>query len=154
MAKYKVGDKLRCIDGPTKGAGWREGKVFTVKEISDYTEPIYWPVEQDPDGCGVYEDSVELFSEHCKLCNEVNKHDGKELITKGKTIMSNAVNFVKKNALRVSNPDEYELREAGLHSDCGELTAEGKDLRDSFLEELVHSKMVETAKAINAEKVK
>jgi hypothetical protein len=77
---------------------------------------------------------------------------GYESKPKRKTFMSSATEFVKKRALKLNNPDEFELREAGIHDSCGDLTSDGESLRDQFLEELVHAKLVETAKAINAEK--
>lgn len=71
---------------------------------------------------------------------------------KTKGFIMSAVEFVKKQALKTLKPDEYELREAGLHDDCGELTGEGEALRDMFLEELVLDKMIATAKEINADR--
>ncbi len=71
---------------------------------------------------------------------------------KEKNIMSQALDFVKKQSLKLSNPNEFELREADIHNDCGELTESGIELRDSFLESLVSDKLLETAKAINLEK--
>lgn len=69
-------------------------------------------------------------------------------------IMSTAIEFVQKQALKLANPDEYALREAGLHDNCGKLTTEGKELRDSFLEKLVLPQMVEVAKQMEADKTK
>lgn len=66
--------------------------------------------------------------------------------------MSQAVNFIKTQALKATNPDEYELGQAGLHNDCGELTSEGEALHQEFLRELTKEKMVTTAKELNAEK--
>lgn len=71
---------------------------------------------------------------------------------KKESYMSQAVNFIKNQALKATNPDEYELRQAGLHNDCGELTAEGEALHQEFLRELTKEKMVATAKELNAEK--
>lgn len=63
MAKFKIGDKLQCInvEGKTTnnnqidalygGHGWIDGKVFTVKEITSGSYPVYW---HDGDG-GIYE---------------------------------------------------------------------------------------------------
>ena len=70
-AKFKLGDKVRCIKGKHNhgweekqgGEGWKEGLEFVVTEVSnlngddDNDLPIYW---QGDDDCGVYEDWLEL----------------------------------------------------------------------------------------------
>jgi hypothetical protein len=73
-------------------------------------------------------------------------------LTKKPTIMSKAITFVKNQALKATNPDEFELREAGLHNDCGELTSEGESLHMELLRDLTREKMVGIAKEMNAEK--
>jgi len=59
--KFKVGDKVRCIDGPTKGAGWKKGLTFIVTRTSPRgsAKSIYWG---GVNGCGVYQDSIELVN--------------------------------------------------------------------------------------------
>jgi hypothetical protein len=65
-----------------------------------------------------------------------------------------AVSTIKKLALKAKNPDEYELREAGLHDEDGDLTDDGDELLDTLVAEFFHDKLVEAAKQINAEKSK
>jgi hypothetical protein len=84
--------------------------------------------------------------------NIADFQSGTKSINQSKSIMSNAINFIKNKALKATNPDEYELREAGLHSDCGELTSEGEALHQEFLRELTREKLVATAKELNEEK--
>jgi hypothetical protein len=73
-------------------------------------------------------------------------------LTKKPTIMSKAITFVKNQALKATNPDEFQLREAGLHDSCGELTSEGESLHMELLRELTREKMVGIAKEMNTEK--
>ena len=57
-AKFKVGNELRCISEGQRGAGWKKGHVFVVRDITDgIRDPVYWPV---PKGSGIFESSVEL----------------------------------------------------------------------------------------------
>lgn len=67
MAKYKVGDILRCIPGfkpessSSGGAGYKEGLIFSVKRITNNSSEgntIYWSKEGS--GLGVYERAVVL----------------------------------------------------------------------------------------------
>lgn len=63
MAKFKIGDKLECIENSEKGiggAGWQLGLVFTVVEVSGQYPPIYWGALK---GAGVYETHVKLYEE-------------------------------------------------------------------------------------------
>ncbi len=59
MAKFKLGDKVRCIEGNPKevcGAGWILGKEFIVGEVSDGARNCYYPIGRS----GVYEEFLEL----------------------------------------------------------------------------------------------
>lgn len=71
-----------------------------------------------------------------------------------KGIIMSAVDKVRKLALKTTNNDEYQLREAGLHDEDGELTAEGQELAWVYLDELVKEKLVQAAREINTEKEK
>jgi hypothetical protein len=67
-ARFKVGDKVRCLKGPFPnmpergGAGWKPGFVFNVTSISDSygAGPIYWKGHCD---AGVYEYALEKLEE-------------------------------------------------------------------------------------------
>lgn len=74
MAKYKIGDKLRCKSGFLSntndqnikgGSGYVSGRIFTIRSVDNYTEEgrtVYWPEESyHPVGTGgVHERAVEL----------------------------------------------------------------------------------------------
>lgn len=64
MAKFKEGDRVRCLPGfrregnSSGGSGYVSGRVFTVREISPRSEDghtVYWPKEP-----GIAEDGKEL----------------------------------------------------------------------------------------------
>lgn len=86
MAKFKIGDVVRCIDNPKavlrngrekNGAGWKLGHTFKITSIDELkSESIYW---RGIDGNGVYENSLELVNQNPKL-----KSLRKELILKWK----------------------------------------------------------------------
>lgn len=58
MTKFKVGDKVKCINSGGKGSGWREGREFIVDNLQDYpSNPCYWEKGSNE---GVYESSLEL----------------------------------------------------------------------------------------------
>lgn len=71
--KFKVGDKLRCIDSSSKynigdnkgrGAGWRLGLEILVGSITEARGKganIYWPASGE--SLGIYEDALELVHE-------------------------------------------------------------------------------------------
>lgn len=64
MAKYKIGDRLICVN-KKGGAGYIDLKEFVVKEITNQhsTRPIYWAKDQELfHNGGVYEDEVVLVS--------------------------------------------------------------------------------------------
>ena len=80
MAKYKVGDTLRCLprfnekvngynDLEYGGSGYSAYHVFKVKNITDDNSdrPVYWPVDEDKKGNrhGVYENCLVLSSDVC-----------------------------------------------------------------------------------------
>jgi hypothetical protein len=66
---YKEGDTLICIAGLTTsekegGAGYIEGRVFTVRRIdyrSDPDDVIYWPLEREPNDNGIYGRACQLY---------------------------------------------------------------------------------------------
>jgi len=67
-AKFKMGSLVRCIEGNTKGSGWKLSKEFIVNSITNPDNTyIYFPVE----GSGVFEDSLELVASKmfCSKCN-------------------------------------------------------------------------------------
>jgi hypothetical protein len=132
---YLHPNELEKIEEPKTVMGMKSESMFSVPTDFYRIPPMdFWSKSPAENMVVKYYYGVDLASEP----------------KKGK-IMS-AVNFVKEQALKLNNPDEYELRKAGLHNDCGELTNEGEELRDQFLEELVKEKLVETARAINEEK--
>jgi len=96
MAKFKVGDRVRCINvgiytsqlDRVHGHGWHKGKEFKIIEISNIPGercsdnslpmPLYW--YQDNYRVGVYEHALELV-ESVKsnikpygICAFVNKY--------------------------------------------------------------------------------
>ena len=67
-SKFKKGDKVRCIAGPTRlgrggnngrGHGWRLGSEFKIKRVAFPSDkvPVYFPT---PEGDGTFEDNLEL----------------------------------------------------------------------------------------------
>ena len=54
--QFKVGDKVKCIEGGGKGAGWKLNHVFTATE-SDHN--MLWG---GIDECGVFMDSLKLVT--------------------------------------------------------------------------------------------
>lgn len=64
MKKFKLGDKVRCIESNArKGYGWRECLEFTIDKIipaDDYAPAVYFPGN---DGHGVYGGALELVEE-------------------------------------------------------------------------------------------
>lgn len=153
---FKVGDKVQIVN---KSAFNATGYSFSPNKNGDIG---FITQEFSILGCGK---SYQLYSKSDRSaeCSEyLGIFETSEIklvertINEGqpqsKGIIMDALNFVKKQALKLSDPNEFELREAGLHDDCRNLTSEGRELRDSFLEALVMDKMVETAKAINEAK--
>ncbi len=64
MLKYKVGDKVKCIEGGVKGSGWKLDRSFTIREVTCKSDinPIYWPVEEfNGSQNGVFQDSLILL---------------------------------------------------------------------------------------------
>lgn len=65
MSKFKVGDKVRCINNPNgrpgAGVGYKEGLEFTVDRVAEYSmgsgRDCYFG---GVGGAGVYEDYLEL----------------------------------------------------------------------------------------------
>jgi hypothetical protein len=72
MAKFKTGDRLRCIN-PARGAGWMKDGCFTVENITYGADQniendvIYWPRANLDKGFtshqGIYGNSVELVTD-------------------------------------------------------------------------------------------
>ena len=90
-----------------------------------------------------------LFSSYKGQFELINKN-----IINNKSIMTNAKNFVEEKILKVKNPEIYETFKAGLTDKLGNLTEEGKDLTNKFLEDSVRDKVIETASEINKEETK
>jgi len=65
--KYKIGQRVKCIEGGNKGAGWRLNRTLNITKISFGRDPgmeleqaIYW----DGSGSGgVYESSLKPGNE-------------------------------------------------------------------------------------------
>lgn len=60
MAKFKIGDEVKCIENQnsliSKGAGWKKDLIFKVKKVSESSvtgETICWGGSYEN---GVYED--------------------------------------------------------------------------------------------------
>lgn len=72
MAKFKIGDKLICIEDDTErqrwflthGSGYEPSRIITVRKIT-YDSPvnIYWPEEQHPNSNGIYETALDYYIE-------------------------------------------------------------------------------------------
>ncbi len=73
-----------------------------------------------------------------------------------KGVIMNVIDSVKKLALKTTNPNEYALREAGFHDECGNLTDAGRELLFTYLEAIpeVNAKFVADANALIADKKK
>lgn len=168
--KLNIGDKVKIIKrlpDNTTGAGY--GDVGKIGEIMDYGSKTFrvdcggvylgrFTVEelekQEPGFSFALSNSPAFKLTADNIQESIMDYliyIGSEKPKKEKSFMTNAVDFVKKQALKISSPDEFELREAGLHDNCGDLTTEGRALIDSFLEDLVSAKMIATARAINEE---
>lgn len=142
-AKYKVGDRVGMYKKTTD-----PGQQGTVVEVygdsirvrfdkglySDpdggwfHTDVMYpLPPEDDlrqRDGVGA-PDIREDVKQHAEPILEINQNKSMSV-----------VNFIKDQALKLTNPHEFNLRRAGLHSDCGTLTSDGKEAIWTFIEEL------------------
>ena len=60
MTKFKVGQKVKCVEGDGgSGGGWELGKVFTIK--STYNDKHY-PMYAGASGLGVFGDHLELVN--------------------------------------------------------------------------------------------
>jgi len=58
MMKFKVGQKVRCVEGRgDSGSGWELGKVFTIKSTYD---DKHYPMYAGASGLGVFGDHLEL----------------------------------------------------------------------------------------------
>lgn len=76
-------------------------------------------------------------------------YDSAQLVKRPKGIITMVSEFIKDQALKVSNPDEYVLRQAGLHDASGDLTQEGKDAVMHFAAKFFEPNLVQLAKDIN-----
>ena len=61
MTKFKVGEKVICIDGKREtghGAGWELGKTIFIDHITNVSNNmiVYWP---EKGGFGVFEDEIQ-----------------------------------------------------------------------------------------------
>ena len=60
MTKFKVGQKVRCVEGEGgAGCGWELGKVFTIKSTYD---DKHYPMYVGASGLGVFGDHLELVT--------------------------------------------------------------------------------------------
>ena len=60
MMKFKVGQKVRCVEGRgDSGSGWELGKVFTIKSTYD---DKHYPMYAGASGLGVFGDHLELVT--------------------------------------------------------------------------------------------
>ena len=58
MTKFKVGQKVRCVEGDGEaGGGWNLGRVFTIKSVYD---DKHFPMYAGASMPGVFEDHLEL----------------------------------------------------------------------------------------------
>ncbi len=64
MAKFKVGDKVKCIQSQDgyHGAGWIPERIFIVADIDEGSNPIYWSESGNHTIGGVYEKALELVN--------------------------------------------------------------------------------------------
>ena len=140
---YKVGDRVGMYEKTTS-----RSEQATVIEVNEdgirirFDEGLY----SDPDG--VWYDPEGIYP--LPLEDDLRQRDGVEApdireyvkqpvepileINQNKSM--SVVNFIKDQALKLTNPHEFNLRKAGLHSDCGTLTSDGKEAIWTFIEEL------------------
>ena len=69
--KFKVGDMVECVMGPSRGAGWELGLKFQIRHISlgNPGNSVCWKVIGKN---GVFEDSLKLVgitNWRKELCN-------------------------------------------------------------------------------------
>lgn len=62
MSKFKVGDRVKCIDSGTKGVGWELNRTGTIKSFTNGND-IAWFHEPSFNGYGVWCDSLELVED-------------------------------------------------------------------------------------------
>lgn len=148
-------------DGDGKGkkghCWWQKKREIEKIEESSETKPEekpFYPIFKPWIDAEVryYSSMLDTSDIRIEPLNINSFQSGTKSLTKKPTIMSKALSFVKNQALKATNPDEYELREAGLHNECGELTIEGESLHMEFLRELTREKMVSVAREMNQEK--
>lgn len=92
MAKFEVGDKVRCINAPMpadhkypldnegRGVGWELGREFIVKDIIPGRYPVYFG-----DGGGVFENALELVTRTPNKFKKGESYTIKEGVHKGKS---------------------------------------------------------------------
>ena len=61
--KYKVGDKVICIDSTTypQGSGWDEGKVFIIGAVETSMLDVEQILAEEYSDKGIYSSCVELY---------------------------------------------------------------------------------------------
>ena len=63
MTKFKVGQRVRCVEGKGNGGhGWELGKVFTIAAITDGFNDSATAVHIGKDGNMIYGDHLELVT--------------------------------------------------------------------------------------------
>ncbi len=167
--KFYVGQRVKVYRNTSREDGKGVGQVFTItsycKEWDGY---VYqgvgggWseynlqphPDEKEKQFVGIIDDLCAPQFEANKAFKIIDNYCKKQFIKelKEKGVIMSAVDTVKKLALKATNPEEYELREAGLHDSDGEITEEGWQLAKHYLVETVKEKLVKAAKEINEAK--
>lgn len=169
--KYKRGDRVVTANGD----------VITLTEPFKSGSEFAWHSQERIRDCASWtEDYITGYAKDSELIPEQQKESSRGLIPDGlifgvhnidffnnnmivdfgyettpkKGFIMKAVDTIKKLALQVNNNDEFQLREAGLHDSDGDLTEDGKELMEMYLEKLVLAELVQAAKDINAAKEK
>ena len=142
MAKFKEGDRVR-LTRKADNIALQPGDIGIVYENGTAFPTVAWgkPTGRNNGLWAVREDDLELAETSTKSSSF------KE------TIMS-VQSTIKRLALKATNPNEVEKRDAGLKDDCGNLTEAGKEALWGFVEQAYDTQFVQLAKDINAENKK
>lgn len=153
----RTGDRVRAIVDDRNVAAGMVGTVIGVQG-DDPSVLVRW---DDWEGNGCTGKQYAGYCDDTKSSAWVNRETVEKLdglrvsspITKG-YFMDGIVQIARRLALKVTAPDEYELRKAGLVDDCGHITSAGVELLQAQLiqDEDIRAGLVEVAKAINVER--
>lgn len=158
LSRVDVGDEVIFHDRSARYGGkiivqgtvTTKGKDHILIKNDQYhlkRHPGYWRARLSTDTgktiIYIPPNNEEYGKEPCE-CEETFNNNEKEKESSTMNVIAKAKNI----ALKVTNPNEYALRKANLHNDCGDLTEAGKEILWSILEEANKDAFVAQANAL------